>query len=138
MRRRPTLREKSASIEGMEPLGSSRVMRSMRVMGKKRVGTPTRSVSGSLIWRMKWSKELRSMPRMVTPAVLKPRSSPQTFSLGVWRLMTTMEWGSIGKKQVYSRQLKVEREEKELGAVVVMRIDVGDVESKAARSKNLR
>jgi hypothetical protein len=47
-----------------------------------------------------------------------------------------MEWGSIGKKQVYSRQLKVEREEKELGAVVVMRIDVGDVESKAAPSKN--
>src|SRR5579862_3581791 len=113
MRRRPTLREKSSSMEGMEPLGSSRVMRSMRVMGKKRVGTPTRSESGSLIWRMKWSKELRSMPRMVTPAVLKPRSSPQIFSLGVWRLMTTMEWGSMGaEEEVYRRELKVEREEK--------------------------
>src|SRR6202044_3210104 len=117
MRRRPTLREKSSSMEGMEPLGSSRVMRSMRVMGKKRVGTPTRSVSGSLIWRMKWSKELRSMPRTVTPAVLKLRSSPQIFSLGVWREMTTIEWGSMGERQVYRRELKVEREEKASRAV---------------------
>src|ERR1700722_14049074 len=122
-------------MEGMEPLGSSRVMRSMRVMGKKRVGTPTRSVSGSLIWRMKGSKELRSMPRTVTPAVLKLRSSPQIFSLGVWRLMTTMEWGSMGERQVYRWELKVEREEKSGERLVVKRIGVCDVESKPAPLK---
>jgi hypothetical protein len=44
--------------------------------------------------------------------VLKPRSSPQIFSLGVWREMTTIEWGSMGERQVYRRELKVEREEK--------------------------
>ncbi len=49
------------------------------------------------------------MPRTVTPEVLMERSSPQIFSLGVWRLMTTMEWGSMGEEQVYSSELKVER-----------------------------
>jgi len=38
MRRRPSLRAKSSSIEGMEPVGSSSVMRSTRVIGKRKSG----------------------------------------------------------------------------------------------------
>src|SRR6266513_3543860 len=93
-RERPTLRAKSSFIEGMEPEASSREMRSRRFMGKKMVGRPTRSPSGSLICRIKWSKEFKSMPRSVIPEGLIARSSPHTFSLGVWRLTTTIECGS--------------------------------------------
>src|SRR5438309_3784233 len=70
-------------------------MRSTRFMGKKIVGRPMRSPSGSLICRMKWSKEFKSMPRNVIPEGLMASSSPHTFSLGVCRLTTTMECGSI-------------------------------------------
>ena len=83
------------------------------------------------------------MPRTVTPAVLRLRSSPQTFSLGVWRLITTMEWGSMGRGKFTGRWLKVERKEKKRGylvrtwgaavlrpyvgkTLVVIRIGVGD------------
>src|SRR2546428_8091984 len=76
-------------------------MRSTRFMGKKMVGKPMRSPSGSLIWRMKWSKEFRSMQRNVIPDGLMDSSSPHTFSLGVCRLTTTIEWGSIS----YARTL---------------------------------
>src|SRR5437899_4234272 len=79
----------------MEPAGSSREMRSTRFMGKKTVGRPTRSPSGSLICRIKWSKEFKSMPRTVIPEGLMASNSPQTFSLGVCRLTTTIECGSM-------------------------------------------
>src|SRR5215470_12891031 len=92
---RPSLRANSSSIEGMEPEGSSSAMRSTRCMGKKTVGNPTRSPSGSFIWRTKWSNEFRSMPRSVTPEVLMASSSPHTFSLGVCKLTITMECGSM-------------------------------------------
>src|SRR5437870_9990133 len=85
----------------MDPEGSSSEMRSTRFMGKKMVGKPMRSPSGSLIWRMKWSKEFRSMQRNVIPDGLMDSSSPHTFSLGVCRLTTTIEWGSIS----YARTL---------------------------------
>src|SRR5260370_35428032 len=78
----------------MEPEGSSREMRSTRFMGKKIVERPTRSPSGWLIWRMKWSKEFKSMPRIVIPEGLTARSSPHTFSLGVWGRTTTIECGA--------------------------------------------
>src|ERR1700722_3496084 len=91
---RPILRAKSSFIEGMEPLGSSRDTRSTRFIGKKIVGKPMRSPSGSLICRIKWSKEFKSMPRNVTPVGLMSKSSPQTFSLGECKLTTTMEGGS--------------------------------------------
>src|SRR6266849_6588569 len=48
VRERPILRWKTSAMEGIEPEGSSREMRSTRVMGKKTVGRPTRSASGSL------------------------------------------------------------------------------------------
>src|SRR6266481_6097459 len=93
---RPILRAKSSFIEGMEPLGSSRDTRSTRFIGKKIVGNPMRSPSGSLICRIKWSKEFKSTPRSVTPEGLMSKSSPQTFSLGECKLTTTMECGSTG------------------------------------------
>src|SRR6266850_7634398 len=70
-------------------------MRSRRFIGKKIVGRPMRSPSGSLIWRMKWSNELRSTPRTVIPDGLIARSSPQIFSLGECKLTTTIECRSM-------------------------------------------
>src|SRR5690242_1673913 len=84
-------------MEGIEPEGSSSATRSTRCIGKNTVGNPTRSPSGSFIWRMKWSNEFRSMPRSVTPEGLMASNSPHTFSLGVCRLTITMECGSIVK-----------------------------------------
>src|SRR5258708_21449990 len=43
---------------------------------------------------MKSSKEFKSMPRMVTPAELMARSSPQSFSFGECKLTTMIECGS--------------------------------------------
>src|ERR1700688_4069871 len=93
---RPILRAKSSFMEGIEPVGSSSDTRSTRFIGKKMVGRPMRSPSGSLSWRIKWSKEFRSMPRSVTPEGLMSKSSPHTFSLGECKLTTTMECGSTG------------------------------------------
>src|SRR5580658_11140977 len=92
---RPILRAKSSFIEGIEPAVSSRDTRSTRFIGKKMVGSPMRSPSGSFSWRIKWSKEFKSIPRSVTPEGLMSNSSPQTFSLGECKLTTTIEWGSI-------------------------------------------
>src|SRR5216684_2723427 len=82
-------------------------MRSTRFMGKNSVGKPMRSPSGSLIWRMKWSKELRSIPRMVIPAWWMTSSSPQIFSLGVCRLTTTMECGSMDDESQLTSGIQV-------------------------------
>src|ERR1700676_2352835 len=94
VRERPILRAKSSFIEGIEPVGSSRDTRSTRFIGKKMVGNPMHSLSGSLICRIKWSNEFKSIPRRVTPEGLMSNSSPQTFSLGECKLTTTIECGS--------------------------------------------
>src|SRR5882724_3101367 len=91
---RPTLRANISESDGMEPEDSSREIRSTRFIGKKIVGKPVRSLSGPLIWLMKWSKELRSMPRMVMPDGLMDSSCPHSFSLGVCRLTMMIECGS--------------------------------------------
>src|SRR5690348_14274314 len=78
----------------MEPLGSSSAILSTRCIGKKSVGRPTRSPSGWSTWCTKSSKEFRSMPRRVTPAVFSASSSPHTFSRGVCRLRMTTECNS--------------------------------------------
>src|SRR5580658_9882896 len=93
---RPILRAKSSFIEGIDPVGSSRETRSTRFIGKKMVGNPMRSPSGSLSWRIKWSNEFKSIPRSVTPEGLMSSNSPQTFSFGECKLTTTIECGSIG------------------------------------------
>jgi len=95
MRRRPSLRAKSSSIEGMEPVGSSSVMRSTRVMGKKRVGTPTRSPSGSFELTDEMIEGIQVDATHGDSAVLTTSSSPQIFSLGLCKLTTTMECGSM-------------------------------------------
>src|SRR5258708_37742024 len=83
-------------MEGMEPDGSSREMRSTQVMGKKMVGRPMRSASNWLIWLTKWSKEFRSPPRKVTPLGLISSKRLQIFSRGECRLTITMELGFMG------------------------------------------
>src|SRR5260370_40812374 len=65
------------------------------------------SASGLLIWGMKWSKELRSIPRMVIPAWWMTSSSPQIFSLGVCRLTTTMECGSMDDESQLTSGIQV-------------------------------
>src|SRR5579872_7395296 len=88
---RPTLRSNISEKEGIEPLRSSSEILSTRCIGKNSVGRPTRSPSGCNIWYTKSSKEFRSMPRSVTPAVVMDNISPQTFSRGVCRLTITIE-----------------------------------------------
>src|SRR5579872_1063835 len=69
-------------------------MRSTRCIGKNKVGKPMRSPSGSITWRIKSSKEFKSMPRIVTPAELMDVSAPHNFSLGLCRLRMMIEFGS--------------------------------------------
>src|SRR5260221_454986 len=69
-------------------------MRSMRCIGKNKVGRPMRSPSGSITWRMKSSNEFKSIPRNVTPDAFMETRDPHSFSLGSCRLTMTMELGS--------------------------------------------
>src|SRR5580704_9733562 len=64
---RPILRAKSSFIEGIEPVGSSKDTRSTRFIGKKIVGKPMRSPSGSLSWRRseEHTSELQSPVHLV-------------------------------------------------------------------------
>src|ERR1700688_3036193 len=91
---RPTRCSNRPESEGIDPCGSSSAIRSMRCIGKKSVGSPMRSPSGSITCRMKSSKEFKSMPRTVTPAELIETSAPHNFSFGVCRLRMMMELGS--------------------------------------------
>jgi hypothetical protein len=74
----PSVRNMSA-IDGIEPLGSSSEILSMRCMGKNTVGKPTRSPSGCNTCRTKSSNEFKSMPRIVMPAGCRPVARPTLF-----------------------------------------------------------
>src|SRR5580700_5319549 len=91
---RPTRCSNLPESEGIDPCGSSSAMRSIRCIGKKSVGSPMRSPSGSITCRMKSSNEFRSMPRSVTPEEFMETREPHNFSLGECRLTITMEFGS--------------------------------------------
>ena len=91
---RPVLLAKRCDSEGMLPSGRSSSMRSTRCIGTKT--TPGENGSPSLTRDTRSSNEASSTPQRLNPSGVRERMAPQSFSLGLPSVTSTIMPGRNG------------------------------------------